>query len=66
MHQAGERAERVESELIEEVGERARIGGRVEGMDFEVVLKGKPDDEFKTRVPLEGKVKGVQHPRHTR
>ena len=51
-----ERTESVESDPIEDVGEKGRIGGGVEGMDFKVGSKGEPDGEVGKRVSLIGKV----------
>ena len=51
-----ERTEREESDPIEDVGERGRMGGGVEGMDFKVGSKGEPDGEVGKRVSLIGKV----------
>ena len=45
-----------ESEPIEDVGEKGRRGGGVEGMDFKVGSKGELDGEFGKRVSLIGKV----------
>ena len=52
-----ERTEREESDPIEDVGERGRMGGGVEGMDFKVGSKGELDGEVGKRVSLIGKVK---------
>ena len=46
-----------ESEPIEDVGEKGRRGGGVEGMDFKVGSKGELDGEFGKRVSWIGKVK---------
>ena len=46
----------MESDPIEDVGEKGRIGGGVEGMDFKVGSKGEPDGEVGKRVSLIGKV----------
>ena len=51
-----DRTEREESDPIEEVGERGRMGGGVEGMDFRVGSKGELDGECGKRVSLIGKV----------
>ena len=51
-----ERTEREESDPIEDVGEKGRMGGGVEGMDFKVGSKGELDGELGKRVSLIGKV----------
>ena len=51
-----ERTEREESDPIEDVGERGRMGGGVEGMDFKVGSKGELDGEVGKRVSVIGKV----------
>ena len=51
-----ERTEIEESDPIEDVGEKGRRGGGVEGMDFKVGSKGELDGELGKRVSLIGKV----------
>ena len=52
-----DRTEIEESDPIEDVGEKGRKGGGVEGMDFKVGSKGELDGEVGKRVSLIGKVK---------
>ena len=51
-----ERTEIEESDPIEDVGEKGRKGGGVEGMDFKVGSKGELDGEIGKRVSWIGKV----------
>ena len=50
-----ERTEIEESDPIEDVGEKGRRGGGVEGMDFQVSWKGGLDSELGKQVSLIGK-----------
>ena len=52
-----DRTEIEESDPIENVGEKGRGGGGVEGMDFKVGSKGEADGEEGKRVSVIGKVK---------
>ncbi len=52
-----EKTEIEESDPIDDVGEKGRRGGGVEGMDFKVGSKGELDGEVGKRVSLIGKVK---------